>query len=61
MGWMDESECNDKKKKRECNCCLEIKDSIVVIICGEIDIDRLRDCLQTASEVKGNANFAVQE
>lgn len=58
MGWMDGAECNGNNRRRECNCRLEIKDSIVVIICGEIDIDRLRNCLQTASEVKGNA---VQE
>lgn len=44
-------------KKRECNCCIEIEESIVVIICGEIEIDKLRDCLETALDVKGKKNF----
>ncbi|MCG9967112.1 hypothetical protein L9W92_03470 [Pelotomaculum terephthalicicum JT] len=46
-------ECEYEKEK-ECNCCIEIEDSIVLIICGEVDIDRLRESLQTALEVKGN-------
>lgn len=42
----------DKEKEKQCNCCLEIKESIVVIICGDIEIDKLRDCLKTMSDVK---------
>jgi len=41
-------------EERECNCRLEIKDSIVVIICGEVDVDGLRKSLQTALEVKNS-------
>jgi len=41
-------------KGEECNCCIEIEDSIVFIICGEVDINRLRGSLQTALEVKGD-------
>jgi len=37
---------------KECNCRIEIEDSIVVIICGEIEVERLRESLQTALEVK---------
>lgn len=42
----------DKKKQEECNCSIEIKDSIVVIICGDIEIDKLKDCLKTMPDVK---------
>lgn len=56
MGWTNEPECNNNE--RECNCCINIEDSIVVILCGEIEIERLRSCLQTAYEAKGNANLA---
>lgn len=59
MVWVSGPDCN--KKERECGCCLEIEDSIVVIICGEIEIERLKECLQTALEVKGNENAADQE
>ena len=52
MGWINQ---NDKKKERECNCCIEIEDSICVIICGEIEVERLRSCLQTALDVKNDA------
>ena len=55
MGWTNEPECNNNE--RECNCCINIEDSIVVILCGEIEIERLRSCLQTAYQVKGNANL----
>ncbi|QNB47658.1 hypothetical protein BR63_16095 [Thermanaerosceptrum fracticalcis] len=45
----------DKEKK--CNCCIEIEDSIVVIVCGEIEIDKFRDCINTVLEVKDKKNF----
>lgn len=53
MGWQNQPEIT--KKERECNCCIEIDNSIVVIICGEVDIERLKNCLQTALEVKSDA------
>lgn len=40
------------EEEKECNCRIEIKDSIVLIICGDVDVDKLRDSLQTALEVK---------
>lgn len=52
--------CNNDKE-RECGCCIEIKDSFVLIICGEIDVDSLKSALKTFVEVKGNAKLAVQE
>jgi len=41
-------------EKKECNCRIEIEDSIVVIICGEIDVDRLKKSLKSALELKDN-------
>lgn len=51
----------DKKKEEECNCCIEIEDSIVVIICGEVDIDRLKDTLNTCVKVKANKVFSSKD
>lgn len=45
---------HDNKKDKECDCCIEIKDSFVLIICGEIDADKLRDSLKAFAEIKGN-------
>ncbi|OPY64063.1 MAG: hypothetical protein A4E56_00117 [Pelotomaculum sp. PtaU1.Bin065] len=36
------------------NCRIEIKDSIVIIICGEVDVDKLRESLQIALEAKSS-------
>lgn len=55
MGMVDE-----KEKEKECNCCIKIEDSIVVIICGEIEIDKLKNCLKTVAEVKGNKILASE-
>ena len=40
-------------KERECNCCIEIEESIVVILCGDVEIDKFRNTLDTAIELKG--------
>ncbi|MFA4885188.1 MAG: hypothetical protein WC601_05365 [Desulfotomaculaceae bacterium] len=48
-------------KERECGCCIKIEDSFVLIICGEIDVDSLRNSLKTFVEVKGNAKLTGQE
>lgn len=46
MAWDKDWDRNkDKDNDKECNCCLEINKSLVVIICGEIDIDRFKDTL----------------
>ncbi len=52
--------CNTDKE-RECGCCIEIEDSFVLIICGEIDVDSLRNSLKTFVEIKANAKLESQE
>ncbi len=49
------------EKERECGCCINIEDSFVLIICGEIDVDSLKNSLKTFVEVKGNAKLTDQE
>ena len=46
-----------KPKEKECNCCIEIEDSVVVIICGEVDFDRLRDSLNAFADEKGKGKY----
>ncbi|NHM26741.1 hypothetical protein G7K71_07035 [Desulfofundulus sp. TPOSR] len=43
-----------KEKEKECNCCIKIEDSIVIIICGEDDIHQLCDSLKQVAELKNN-------
>ncbi|MDF9406902.1 MAG: hypothetical protein A4E52_00635 [Pelotomaculum sp. PtaB.Bin013] len=46
-----------EKKEEECdcrNCRIEIKDSIVVIICGEVEVEKLKHCLGSLMEAKDN-------
>lgn len=50
-----------KKDDKECNCCIRIEDSFVIIICGEIDPKQLKDCLKTFIDVKGNTVVANNE
>jgi hypothetical protein len=45
----------DDKKKKECNnCVIKIEDSIVVLVCGDVDIDKLKDSLGAFAAEKGN-------
>lgn len=44
----------DRRDREECNCCIEIDDSLVLIICGEVDVDRLNDSLRAFINVKDN-------
>lgn len=53
---MSHNEC-----ERECNCSIEIEDCLVVIVCGEIDINRLKNYFQAYEEVKGKKNPVGQE
>ena len=40
-----------KEKERECcGCCIDIENSIVIIICGEVDIDSLPQAIESALE-----------
>jgi hypothetical protein len=57
MGPFNKSDNNE----RECGCCIEIEDSFVLIICGEIDVDNLKNALKTFVEVKGNGKMEIQE
>jgi hypothetical protein len=47
----------DCGRVEECNCRIKIDNSIVIIICGDIDVDRLRDSLKTLVDLKGNAKL----
>ena len=44
-------------KERECNCCIEVEDSIVVIICGEVEIEKFKKCIETIMDEKGKKTF----
>ncbi len=55
MGLFVKPESNNKE--RECGCCINIEDSFVLIICGEIDVDSLKNSLKTFVEVKGNTKL----
>ncbi|KAF1084953.1 hypothetical protein SPSYN_01089 [Sporotomaculum syntrophicum] len=37
-----------------CGCEIEIEESLVVVVCGEIDADKMKSCLQAYEEFKGN-------
>jgi hypothetical protein len=39
-----------EEKERECGCCIDIEDSIVIIICGEVDIDSLPQAIESTLE-----------
>jgi len=55
MAW-DKDRAKDREK--ECACCLEIEKSVVLIICGEVDIDKFRDTLNT---IVDNVKFVSRE
>ncbi|HHY41143.1 MAG TPA: hypothetical protein GX502_07820 [Syntrophaceticus sp.] len=42
------------KKRQECNCCLEVKDSLVIIICRDLDENDLCASYKTFIDIKGN-------
>lgn len=46
-----------EKKEEECdcrNCRIEIKDSWVMIICGEVEAEKLKHCFGSLMEAKGS-------
>ncbi|ATW25395.1 hypothetical protein [Candidatus Formimonas warabiya] len=49
----------DDDKKKECNCCIKIEDSIVVLICGDIEIEKVKKCLDSVLEVKGSKKIEL--
>ncbi|MFY9140463.1 MAG: hypothetical protein WBJ83_02015 [Thermacetogeniaceae bacterium] len=44
------------KKRRECNCCVEVKDSLVIIICRDMDSNDLCTSYKTFIDIKGKKN-----
>ncbi|MGI5876233.1 MAG: hypothetical protein ACOX6X_05380 [Dethiobacteria bacterium] len=42
----------DKGRDRECGCCLTVEDSIVILLCGDLEFDRIKGCIHTAIEAK---------
>jgi hypothetical protein len=47
--------------EKEYNFRIEIEDSIVVIICGEIETEALKKCLKTVEETKGTKKISESE
>lgn len=35
-----------------CNCCIKVEDSLVLIICGDVDGERLPERLRAFADVK---------
>ena len=46
--------------ERECECSLEIRDSIVVILCGD-EFDRITDTISSAIDAKAALDAKVTE
>jgi len=42
------------RKDQECNCCIEVKNSLCIIICRDLDEKDLRNAYQTFVELKSN-------
>ncbi len=47
--------------EEECNCCIKVDNSLVLIICGELDRNQLENSLKTFLEVKDGANVITQD
>jgi hypothetical protein len=48
MGW------DKNRRDDDVACRIKIEDSFVVIVCGEMDQDKLRDSYKTYIEIKEN-------
>ncbi len=48
-------------KERECSCCIEVEESLVLIFCGEIDVDNLREALNAFVQAKNSAKADAVE
>jgi hypothetical protein len=46
---VEKGKAKEKNKDMECNCRIEVDDSLVIILCGDVDINRLRDSLESLS------------
>jgi len=47
-------------RERECACCIEVEESLVLIFCGEIDVDGLREALNAYAQAKNAKADAVE-
>lgn len=43
--------------ERRCNCCIDIEDSICIILCGEIENGSIIDSIGAALDVKAKKAF----
>ncbi|AFV10740.1 hypothetical protein Tph_c05020 [Thermacetogenium phaeum DSM 12270] len=48
----------DNNNDQECNCCIRIEESFVLIVCGELDPNQLRENLKTFIEMRDNKVMA---
>ncbi|HHT64064.1 MAG: hypothetical protein ACOX4H_09055 [Bacillota bacterium] len=39
----NEDKRKDDKKQEEVNCRIKIEDSIVLLLCGDVDVERIRN------------------
>lgn len=51
----------DRYRERDCECRLEIKNSIVVILCGDVEFDRIRDTITSAADAKASLDAKIAE
>ena len=47
--------------RKECSCCIEVEESLVLIFCGEIDVDNLREALNAYAQTKNAAKADAVE
>ena len=51
----------DGHNKKFPPCSLEVRDSIVVVICNEIELGKLKDCIQEIIEAKSSTKSTCHE
>ncbi|MFA5383361.1 MAG: hypothetical protein WC364_01595 [Eubacteriales bacterium] len=42
----------EDNRRKECHCNLKVRDYIIVIVCGEIEIGKLKNFIEEALEAK---------
>ncbi len=57
---MDFQKQPPKPNQNDCNCCIKVDNSFVLIICGELDPVQLKDSLKTFLEIKDNSDVVAQ-
>ena len=61
MGMFVKPGSGSNARERECGCCIEVEDSLVLILCGEIDVDNLREALNAYVKAKNAAKADAVE